>query len=210
MDRVVHKRVGLTMFVLLVFSCLLPIAARAQEACIPPQCLPPSGSPVIVILNADANGNYPGGNEFFNVAVVDSNINGNITINSATLSTPFFNNTGTGLPTTLAVGYAYATDIPIPIPADFSQSNFTATLTVTGEYANGTGFAPWTRVGSANVYVFALPSSTASQTTSQSTAQSGTVSSTLFAAGVAIPSIIAVVLLILLVRARPATKQTGT
>src|SRR5271156_5301029 len=133
MDRVVQKMAGLTMFTLLVFSCLFPIAARAQQECIPPSCFPPSGSPVFVVLNADANGNYPGGNEFFNVAVVDSNINGNITINSASLSTPFLNNTGVGLPTTLAIGFAYVTDIAIPIPADFSGSNFTATLTVKGE-----------------------------------------------------------------------------
>jgi hypothetical protein len=210
MEKRLPKLIGVAMFTLLVLSCLVAIQVRAQEE----GDIPVPGSiPVYVILNAEANGNYPGGNEFFSVTVVNSDISGDITITNATLTAtalgPNGVNTGIGLPATLMTGQSYATNIALQIPANFTQTGFEASLVVRGTYANGTGqsAAEWT--GNADVSVFQLSAS--SQTTSLSvTGTTGTVSSTVFAAGVALPTIVAIILLVLLVRQKPVSKPAGT
>ncbi len=192
------------MLALLMLSCLVAIQARAQEQ----GDIPVPGSlPVYVILDAQATGNYPGGNEFFAVTIINSDINGNVTIDNATLSASFQTNTGIGLPARLMTGQSYATNIALQIPSNFTLGGFTATLVVRGNYANGTGYTNAEWMGTADVSVFHLSSSTTSQTT---TSTSGTVSSTLFAVGVAVPSIVAIILLVALIRARPRTKPMGT
>jgi hypothetical protein len=195
---------------LLVLACLLQLAAPASAV-----SYPPAVQPIWASVNATANGNYPGGNELFTVFVVNSAQPpyANETVDNMTLTAPFpgGSNFGGGLPAQLVPGNSILVSIYLPIPSNFTQSSFKANLVVHARVWNGTGNEDYTLTGTAPVNVFALSSQSSSETTlssAQSSAQSGSISTTLFAAGVAIPSIIVILLLALLVQARAASKRT--
>ena len=209
------KLMGATMLTLLMLSFLVATPVRAVGG------PPPGGAaePVWATVNALPQGNYPGGNEIFDIFVVNSDQppNGNVTLVNETLTAPALppdqqTNTAIGLPIMLSPGQGILNTIALPIPSNFTQSNFTANLVVYVFYANGTALK---LTGSTQVSLLGLPgstaqttSSTSSQTTQtgQTTTQSGTVSTTLFAAGTAIPSIVVLILLILLVQRRGRPK----
>jgi len=224
MEKGLPKLLGVTMLMLLMLSFLVATPTRAQcspraaECLAPPYAVP--AEPVWATLNALPQGNYPGGNEIFDVFVVNSDQppKGNVTLVNETLTATalplsFQTNTAIGLPIQLAPGQAILNTIALEIPSNFTQSNFTASLVANVFLWNGTYNIPLKLTGTALVYMLGLPGSTthttasssASQTT-QTTTQSGTVSTTLFAAGVALPSIVVVILLILLVRGRGGPK----
>jgi hypothetical protein len=216
----------------LVLSCLAAVPAGqaiplpAQGGCppavihceAPPYAVP--AAPVWATLNALGYGNYPGGNEQFTVFFVNSDSPplGNVTLLNETLTTPFQNASVSGLPVELAPGQTMLSSIYLQIPSDFSQSNFTASITIDFHVANGTASTPRVLTGTAHVFMLGPPigqvtSSTSSATSTQQTAtQSGTVSTSLFYAGVGIPSLIVIVLLALLVRdrRRPGSATSGT
>ncbi len=204
---------ALAVAVLLVTAILLQFAAPADAV-----FYPAAVQPIWASVNATANGNYPGGNELFTVFVVNSAQPpyANETVDNMTLTAPFpgGSNFGGGLPAALAPGNSILVSIYLPIPANFTQSSFKANLVVHARVWNGTGSEEFTLTGTAPVNVFALQSQsttlTSTQTSAQSSAHAGTVSTTLFAAGVAIPSIIAIVALVLLVQARGSSKRMGT
>jgi hypothetical protein len=212
-------------FGLLLLSSMSASPARAAGGAVPPGAAhivaPPyalATEPVWATINAAAQGNYPGGNERFDVFVVDSAVppEGNITILNATVSTTAWSGSNSNgavgaLPTQIAPGQQILLTIYLPIPSDFTLSNFTATLNANVDVTNGTGshinFIPLKLTGSIPVFMLALPgqgsqSSQASQTTADTigSTSGGTVSTTVFAAGVAVPSIIAIVLLAMLAR----------
>lgn len=211
---------------LLMLSFLVATPARAQcgpraaECIAPPYAVP--AEPVWATLNALPHGNYPGGNEIFDVFVVNSDHPpaGNVTLINETLTAPalppnYQTNTGIGLPIQLGPGQAILSTIALEIPSNFTQSNFTAFLVVNVALWNGTTNIFLKLTGTSLVYILGLPiagtPTTTSRTsqstqTTQTTTQSGTVSTTLFAAGVAIPSILAIILLILVVRGRGGPK----
>ena len=195
MESPLRKSVGAAALMFLIFSLQASAPARAQVA--PPQ-------PIWVTINATAQGNYPGGNELFTIFAVNSMVppaqNETITDMKLSADAPIGSNTAIGLPATLAPGQSVLATIYLPIPANFSQKSFQANLVVHFKFSNGTALS---LTGTANVDVLALPSPTTSQTTNQAV-QNGTISTTLFAAGVGIPSLVAIVLVALLVRARGA------
>jgi hypothetical protein len=205
MESRLPKAFGVALLLLLAFSFPFAVPAHAQV-------VPPNSMPLWVTINASAQGNYPGGDELFIVFVVNSApmLTENETIDNMTLTAPFASNFGAGLPSTLLPGQTLLLTIHLEIPSNFSQKSFTANLIVHARLWNGTGNRGITLTGTAPVNVLSLPSQSTSQTTSQTTsqpaAQSGTISTTLFAAGVAIPSLIVIVLLILLVRGRAGPK----
>jgi hypothetical protein len=96
------------------------------------------------------------------------------------------------------------------IPSNFTQSNFTANLVVFVSYWNGTLNVPLKLIGSALVYLLGPPltgTQTASvTTTTQTVTQTGIVSSSLFAVGAGVPSIVAVILLLLLAQGNGGPK----
>ena len=192
--------------VFLMSTLVLAIPVYAVPLVAPPQ------EPVWVTVNSTAQGNYPGGNELFTIFVVNSAQTRtlNETVDNMTLSAPFSstccNNFGTGLPTTLIPGQSLLLTIYLQIPENFSQSSFTANLVAHIRLFNGTTVTPVTLTGTAPVNVFSLPSQSTGTTTTQSTNQTGTISTALFAAGVGIPSIVAILLVVLLVRARGGPK----
>lgn len=204
----------LTLLGAVLFSLLVSTSAAAAPAAAAPDANPyaPTSAPVWATLNAEARGNYPGGNEQFIIFVVNSGQppNGNVTVQNATLTAPALpagqnSNTGIGLPAVLAPGQSIVLTIHLPIPSDFSDSNFTANLVAHASLWNGTANIPLTLTGSVLVYMLGTPGQSGSQVTTTTTTTvegSGTVSTTLFAVGVAIPSIVAVILLILLARRR--------
>jgi hypothetical protein len=176
----------------------LPVNAAIGPA-VPP--------PVWVTLNASASGNYPGGNELFTVFVVNTQLKPiNETVQNMTLRAPFGSNFGPGLPATVSPGLSLLVTIYLQIPANFSKPSFTADLVAYVTVLNGT--ATTLKVtGSAAVNVFSLTSqTTSSETAPPPTGQSGSISTTLFAAGIAVPSLIVVVLVVLLIRARAGPK----
>jgi len=225
MQKRLPRLMGATMLMLLMLSFLGSTPALAAcvlkpgagECIAPPYAVP--AEPVWATLNAITQGNYPGGNETFSVFVINSDVppNGNVTLFNETITAsalpPALNtSTATGLPLQLSPGQALTSKIALQIPSDFKLSNFTASLVVNVSYWNGTNNIPVKLTGSALVYVLGGPlagtsttTSTTSQTT-QTTTQSGTVSTGLFAAGVAIPSIVAVILIVLLVRGKGGPK----
>ena len=228
MEPRLPKLMGATMLMLLMLSFLVAAPARAAvnlqavppgagEIIAPPYAV--AAEPVWATLNAIPQGNYPGGNEIFDVFVVNSDQppDKNVTLINETLTAPalpvsFQTNTAIGLPVQLSPGQAIVNTIALEIPSDFTQNNFTANLVAYVQLNNGTNFIHLKLTGSSIVYLLGLPGSgtqTTTQSSSQSTqttTQSGTVSTTLFAAGVAIPSIVVVILLILLVRGRGGSK----
>ena len=214
--------IGATVLMLLMLSSLgaTPVGAacsnRAGECLAPPYAVP--AEPVWATLNAFPQGNYPGGNLEFHVFVINSGHapDGNVTLLNESLTAAAFPpslNTSktTGLPLVLAPGQAITSTVALHVPSNFAPNNFTASLVVDVLLWNGTINLPLKLTGSAVVYILGPPAagtsttSTTSQTT-DATSQGGTVSSTLFAAGVAIPSIVVVLLLVLLVRGRGGPK----
>jgi hypothetical protein len=225
------RRLDAGLATLLLLSCLAVVPAGqaiplpAQGGCppavihcqAPPYAVP--AAPVWATLNALGYGNYPGGNEQFSVFFVNSDSPplGNVTLFNETLTTPFQNASVSGLPVELAPGQTMLSSIYLQIPRDFSQSNFTASITIDFHLVNATASTPKVLTGTAKVFMLGPPigqvTSTSSTTsTQQTTTQSGTVSTPLFYAGVAIPSLIVIVLLVLLVRdrGRPGSASSGT
>jgi len=217
---------GTAVLTLLVLSSLVAVSVHAQASVACNGAVADEGmtcyptNPVWATLIPAAQGNYPGGNEIFSVFIVNSapSLSENFTIYNMTLSAPFgpggssncssCSNYGIGLPATITPGQAFAGTIALQIPVNITQSSFTANLVVNGGLWNGTANNEARLTGMAPIYVLALPGQ--SGTTSNSNpSQSGTVSTTLFGAGVAIPSIIAVVLLALVVQTRGRSKRTG-
>jgi len=207
MERSLSRLVGSAALVLLTVSAMAAVPAHALGG----YTLTPE--PVWATISATAQGNYPGGNEIFNIFIADSQAQGNTLIENMTLVSPFQTNFGIGLPVTFEPGDANLFTIAIQIPSDFNKPTFTANLTIDVQVFNGTTTLPLKLTGSAIVYVLGLPGATSTQTTSQTTSTSSTpsagLSTTSVAVAVAIPSIIAVVLLGLLVQARGASKRTG-
>jgi hypothetical protein len=223
LELVVTMEKGLPSFVaaavlaILTLSSLVAAPASAVQFANP---YAPPVEPVWATLNSAAQGNYPGGNELFVVFVVNSDQPpaGNVTILNMTLTAPALpaghqSNTGIGLPATLPPGGSLLSTIHLAIPSDFSENNFTANLVVNVLLWNGTVNLPLQLTGSTQVFMLSLPGQSNGATTTTTTTvigttatQTGTVSTTLFAVGVAIPSIVAVLLLILLARGRPAPK----
>jgi hypothetical protein len=221
MERSIPKLIAAAVLLLLTFSSLVAAPTRAVSE------TPQYGlatEPVWATVNAAAQGNYPGGNEIFDVFVVDSDQppDGNLTIQNETLTAPALpadsnTNFAPGLPAVLAPGDSLLSTIALPIPGNFSQNNFTADLVVYTQLWNGSVNLPLKLTGTVVVDMLVLTSQfsttrSTTQSTSQSTqtTQSGTVSTTDFAAGVAVPSLVALVLLILLVRAMGRAKKPGT
>ena len=140
MEKRVSSLVEVAVLVLLAVSFLAAVPARAAAS--------PSGpQPVWATLNALGYGNYPGGNEEFTVYVVntDSPPLGNVSLINETLAAPALPpayNTGyaIGLPVQLATGQAILSTIHLEIPTNFTQSNFTATVVINMQIANGTSF----------------------------------------------------------------------
>jgi len=225
MNRRVPKVIAIA--AMLLVTCAPPLAAPAfaqsqgnqvgvKNNCPPgaAECdVPAQGSePVWATVNALAQENYPGGNEEFDVFVIDSatNLYETVTVDNMTLSSPFYNNFGIGLPTTLNPGQSLLSTIDLPIPSNYTQSSFTANLVIHARLWNGTAYNSVTLTGTAPVNVIPYGGS-ASKTTSTSVqvSSSGTVSTTFFAIGVAAPSIIVIVLLALLIQSRSRPKVAG-
>jgi hypothetical protein len=192
MESGLPKLIGIVMLLLLMSSFQVVVPAQAQVA---------TAQPVWITINASAQGNYPGGDELFTVFVVNSaqTPTENVTINSMTLTAPFGSNNAIGLPAVLSPGQSILATISLGIPSNFTERSFNANLVVQGRIWNGTGYKPISATGTADVGVFALSSQPASQ--------GGSISTTLFAAAVAIPSIVTIILLVLLVRARASSKR---
>jgi hypothetical protein len=202
---------------LLMLSFLAATPARAQCGQGAGECIAKpysqAAEPIWATLNAVPQGNYPGGNEIFDVFVVNSDQPpaGNATLINETLTAPalpsaFQTNTAIGLPVELSPGQAIVNTIALQIPSTFTQSNFTAYLLAYVQLHNGTAFVNLRLTGNLKVFILGLPigGATTASSASQSiqTSQGGTVSTSLFAAGVAIPSIVVIILLALLVRGR--------
>jgi hypothetical protein len=192
--------------VLLVVSVMVAAPVRAQfqvDGYLPTL---QSSAPVWATLNAATQGNYPGGNEIFDIFIANSSHDPpqNETIENETLTAPFGTNYGIGLPSTITPGESILSTIALEIPSNFTAQTFTANLVVNAELLNaGAPPTPEKLMGSSIVGVLALPSSSNHATASQS----GTISTSFFAIGLAVPSIIAVVLLALLMRARGASRR---
>ena len=214
MKKGVPALAGLAVLALLLTSSLAATPVNAQK--VPPlQILYDTISatePVWASVNAVAQGNYPGGNEIFDVFMVDSALppEGNVTIQNETVSTTawtgFNSNTAIGLPVILAPGQSILNTVALPIPSNFTLDNFTASLKAYVSVLNGTTPVPLVLTGSILVTILGLPLAL-SRTTVTSTSvvtdtQNGAVSTTLLGLGVAIPSVVAVLLLALLVRGR--------
>src|SRR5271169_4212460 len=145
MQKRLPKLMGATMLMLLMLSflgatpALAACSNRAGECLAPPYAVP--AEPVWATLNAVTQGNYPGGNETFNVFVINSDVppNGNVTVFNETITAsalpPGLNrSTATGLPVLLSPGQAITSKISLQIPSDFKLSNFTANLVVHVSY----------------------------------------------------------------------------
>jgi len=198
---------------ILMFSSLVaaPVHAQVEPAASYGQFTP---EPLWATINAAAQGNYPGGVEVFTVFVVNSALppEGNVTIENETLTAPFQTNFAPGLPVSMAPGNSILSTIALGIPSDFSQNNFTAKLAVNTLLFNGTKNIALTLTGTVQVFVLALPGQSTGKTTTttETVTQGGGVSTTVFAAGVVIPSLIAVIFLVMLVQARGRPKPAGT
>jgi hypothetical protein len=203
---------------LLMFSFLVAMPATPARAANPPAgageiIAPPyavAAEPVWATLNAIPQGNYLGGNLEFDAVVVNSDQppDGNVTLFNETVTAPAFpndtqSNYGIGLPISLAPGQLIVNTIRLPVPGNFAQGNFTANLVANVALWNGTTNVFLRLTATTVVTILGLPVSGGGQTTSttsQTGQQSGTVSTSLFAIGVAIPTIVVILLLVLLVR----------
>jgi hypothetical protein len=210
---------GASVLVLLLLSFLggaTPALAacpkNAGECLAPPYAVP--AEPFWGSLSAATSGNYPGGNESFNLFVINSDLPpaGNATLLNETVTVPLFppasqNASATGLPVELGPGQAITTTISLPIPSDYSLGNFTAHFVAYLQYWNGTGYSNLELIGIPQVVFVLGPPATSTTTASTSTytttdLQAGAVSASAFEAGVGIPSVVAVILLALVVRGR--------
>jgi hypothetical protein len=225
MQNFLPKLVTASVLTLLAFSFLTATPARAACGQGAGECLPVPYSvpaePVWATLNAVPQGNYPGGNEIFDISVVNSDQPpaGNLTLFNETVSSPQLPQSnsnpnfaiGLSPPLTLTPGQLIVNTIAMEIPSNFTQSNFTANLVAYVSYWNGTLNVPLKLTGSILVYMLGLPltgTTTTDTTTSVSTVtvNGSGVSSGLFAVGVGVPSIVVVILLVLLARGRGAPK----
>jgi hypothetical protein len=218
-EKLGSSLVGAAVLVLFALSLFAGVPARAATS-------PSTPQPVWATLNAPGYGNYPGGNEQFTVFVVNSDSPplGNVSLFNETLTAPALPspyNTGNaiGLPVQLATGQAILSTIYLEIPANFTQSNFTATVVINLQIANGTGFSSERLAESTTVVMLGLPGTitsasltTSTVSSSQATTQSSGVSSGLFYAGVGVPSVVAIILLALLIRGmgRPQPSRRAT
>jgi hypothetical protein len=218
MQKGLSKLMRATTVALLALSFLFATPAFAVNP--PPYAL--ASEPVWATVNAAAQGNYPGGNEVFDIFVVNSALppNGNLSIDSMTLSTSAWShansNFGIGLPATLLPEQSLLFTIALEIPSNFTLSNFTASLAINTRLWNGTAYIPLKLTGTSQVFMLVLPGQSGGQATTattttvtQTVTQSGGVSTTLFTAGVAIPALVAIVFLVLLVQARGRSKPAG-
>jgi hypothetical protein len=183
--------------------------------------------PIWATLNSSGTQNYPGGDELFNVFVVNSatNLAENETLKDIILTTTpsFGSNYAIGLPELLQPGYGQVFPIYLEIPSNFSQPSFVANVVINATLLNGTLTSPLNLTGQTTVNVLALPSnssagqssgatatvtSTVMVTTSSSGSGSG-VSNSLFAVGVATPTIIAIILLVMVVQMRSRPRRVG-
>jgi len=223
MDKRLPKLAGAIVLALLTLSFIAAAPAyaacakNAAECIAPPYAVP--AEPVWATLDAGSQGNYPGGNETFHVFVINSDHPpaGNVTLINETLTAAAFppasqSKSATGLPVRLSPGQAITNTISLKIPSDFSQNNFTADLAAYVQYFNGTTYINLKLTGTSLVFILGPPIAS-TQTTGSSTGtgttqstQNGTVSASLFEAGVATPSIIAVILLALVARRRGGPK----
>lgn len=153
-------------FIAFAISCLAALpAAPVQGACAPNvvHCMPPpysvGAAPIWATLTPVAGGNYPGGNQVFNVFVVNSDSPplGNITLNTETVTTPVQNVTVSGLPVSLNPGQSLSQNITMQIPRDFAANNFTASLDIHFKIANATPADPTTLTTSTKVYILGGP-----------------------------------------------------
>jgi hypothetical protein len=208
----------------LIVLSFLSAAIPAYAACPPNagECLAPpyavAAEPVWAALTGVPQGNYPGGNMQFDVTVVNSDQppDMNFTLLNETVTAPAFpadsqSNYAIGIPIGLAPGQLIVNTITLPVPSNYSQGNFTANLVTYGALWNGTASVYLKLTASTVVTLLGLPI-TGGQTTSSGSqngqtttvtktlTQSGTVSTSLLAAGIAGPTIVAVILLALLVR----------
>ncbi len=228
MQNRLPKLVTAGVLTLLVLSFLAAAPARAACGQGAGECLAVPYSqavePVWATLNAAPQGNYPGGNEIFDITVVNSDKPpaGNLTLFNETVSSPQLPpsnsnpNFAIGLspPITLTAGQLIVNTIAMEIPSNYTQANFTANLVAFVSYYNGTLNVPLKLTGSIIVYMLGLPLSggqtvtvsTSVSTTTQTVNSSAGVSSSLFAVGVGIPLIVVVILLVLLARGRGGPK----
>ncbi len=171
---------------------------------------PPSrAQPVWVTLNAAPQGNYPGGDQLFTIFVVNSATiaTQNATVDNMTLTASWgASNTAIGLPAVLTPGQSLLATIYLPIPANFTDKSFTANLVVNLRVMNSSGVTPLKATGTATVYVLALPGAQPSQGTTQTV---NAVPLTIFALVVAVPSVMALLLLVLLLRVRSRRAQAA-
>jgi hypothetical protein len=223
MQKRLPKLIGAMVLMLLMLSFMVATPARAVCPPNAGECIPPPYSvpaePVWATLNAIPQGNYPGGSVTFDIFVINTGFpaRGNVTVINETLTASALppasqTKTATGLPVLLSPGQAIESQIAVPIPSNFTQSNFTATLAAYVLRSNGTANPLLRLTGTSLVYILGAPASSAQSTTSgssqstQPAAQGGTISMTLFAAGIATPSIVAIILLVVLFRARSLPK----
>ena len=222
MQKRLPKLIGAMVLMLLMLSFMVATPARAVCPPNAGECIPPPYSvpaePVWATLNAIPQGNYPGGNVIFDVFVINTGwpAEGNVTLINETLTAPALPgasqaNTATGLPVQLSPGQAIVSTIALQIPSNFTQSTIAASLEVNVRFWNGTANLPLQLKGNSLLYTLGPPASSTQSTTSstqgtQPAAQGGAVSMTIFAAGIATPSIVAILLLVVLFRRRSLPK----
>jgi hypothetical protein len=216
------KALGLSLLsVLAVTMVIVPAIPVQAKTCFTCEDL----EPIWASLNSSGTGNYPGGDELFTVFVVNSapSIADNETLTNISLTTTpsFASNFAIGLPELLQPGYGQLFPIYLEIPSNFTQASFIANVIVNATLLNGTTTSPLNLTGHATVDVLALPSNSTTSgsssgatvtrtvmvTTTSSGSSSSGVSNSLFAIGVATPSIIAIILLVLVVQMRGRTRR---
>jgi hypothetical protein len=217
------KALGLSLLsVLAVTMVIIPAIPVQAKTCFTCEDL----EPIWASLNSSGTANYRGGDELFTVFVVNSapNIADNETLTNISINTTpaFASNFAIGLPELLQPGYGQLFPIYLEIPNNFTQPSFIANVIINATLLNGTTTSPLNLTGHATVDVLAVPSnsssisgsssgatvtSTVMVTTTSSGSSSSGVSNSLFAIGVATPSIIAIILLVLVVQMRGRTRR---
>jgi hypothetical protein len=213
---------GMLLLLMFSFMAAAPVGAFCAPGGIGLCGIP--GEPAWAALSATSQGNYPGGNEIFDVFVVNSDQppDGNYTVFNETLTASALpaccdTNTSIGFPLSLDPGQAILSTIQLEIPNNFTQSNFTADLVVNGALWNGTASINFKLVGTTEVYLYSpTPAGTQLSTTSNTSQTTVTitrgvgVSSSLFAVGVGMLSTVVVILLVLLARGRGRPRDAET
>ena len=216
------KALGLSMLsILVVTMVIVPAIPVKAVTCFTCEDL----EPIWASLNSSGTANYPGGDELFTVFVVNSapNIAENETLKDILLTTTpsFASNYAIGLPELLQPGYAQLFTIYLEIPSNYTQPSFVANVVINATLLNGTTISPLNLTGHATVDILGGPSNSTSisgsssgatvtrtvvVTTGSSGSSSG-VSNSLLAIGVATPSIIAIILLVIVVQMRGRTRR---